>query len=104
MTNPKMVTHEKLVVTDPGLMNIVAQAHLNEYQALTMRNTYWITLQFACWPILLLYVALVAQVWNVLNKSLLIWGSGVIVQVVILTWYQCGHEMYNNVVYMESQL
>jgi hypothetical protein len=80
------------------------QAHVNEYQALTMRNTYWITLQFACWPIMLLFVALVAQLSHLVNRELLIWGSSIVVQVVVLTWYQAAHEMYSNVIYMETRL
>jgi hypothetical protein len=86
------------------LAGFLVQAHLNEYQALTMRNTYWITLQYACWPIVLLYAALVAQVWSSFNHGLLIWVSFVIIQAAVLAWYQAGYEIYRNVVYMETRL
>ena len=84
--------------------NSMLQLHLAEYQALTTRNTYWITLQFALWPILLIYFALVAQVWNSMARGLLVWGSGLVTQTVVLTLYWTGFEQYNNIRYIEREL
>jgi hypothetical protein len=91
-------------VVDSGLIESVVQVHLGEYQALTTRNTYWITLQYACWPILLVYVALAGQFVKVLDREVLIWGSGFVVQLVVVSWYQAAQEQYRNVIYMETQL
>jgi len=80
------------------------QVHLAEYAALTSRNTNWITLQYAMWPILLVYYGLVAGVWTTLPHELLIWASGVVTQLAVLHWCESGYEVYNNVAYMERQL
>src|SRR3954464_11148890 len=49
--------------------NALLQTHLAEYQAITMRNTYWLTLQYALFPILGAAVAVLAQMWNQFDKD-----------------------------------
>ena len=44
--------------------NARLQAYLAEYQAITTRNTYWLTLQYALFPILGAAIAVLAQMWN----------------------------------------
>ena len=46
--------------------------HIAEYEALTMRNTYWLTLEYALGPILLLTLALIVQVEPNLGQSMAI--------------------------------
>ncbi len=49
-----------------GTSQALVQLHVAEYNALTTRLTYQLTLQFAVWPI-------VMGLWGVLA---LIWGTG----------------------------
>ena len=44
--------------------NAQLQVRIAEYQAITTRNTYWLTLQYALFPILGAGVAVLAQMWN----------------------------------------
>jgi hypothetical protein len=101
---PETVRKEGSSVSSDSSSDYLIQAHLNEYQALTMRNTYWITLQFACWPTILLYLTLGAQLWNLVDHLFLIWTSGAIVQLAIMIWQRAAYEIYNNTVYMETTL
>lgn len=87
-----------------GQTSYLIQLHIAEYQALTTRNTYWMTMQFALFPMLLLFMALVAQLWNSLDHAVLLWGSALVAQLIVVVWYQAGWEQYNNVRYMEREL
>jgi len=78
-------------------------AHLAEYNALTNRCTYWIALQYGLWPLLGIFLALVTQVWNVFNHSLLVWGSAFIAQMIMLAYNQTLREIYNAVRYIERE-
>ena len=89
------------------------QVYLAEYHALTMRNTYWITLQYALLPILGAALAVLAQMWGQFDKSpasstpahrVMIWVAMVIINVVIFAHAAVGWESYNNVVYLENHL
>jgi hypothetical protein len=77
-----------------------------EYDALMTRITYWLTLQYALWPILLALFGLVALAWNssVVTHIVLIWGTGVVAQVIVLHWYHAAREIYDNVLYLENEL
>lgn len=78
--------------------------HLAEYNALTMRNTYWITLQYACWPIMILFWGCAAQLWDKVPQTLLIWVCGAVTQAVVASWCEAGHDIYNNATYIEHNL
>ena len=80
------------------------QVHLAEYQALTTRNTYWMTLQYALFPILLLFLAIVAQMWGTFDHKLLVWVSVCAIDAIFFSHYQAGWESYNNVLYLETRL
>ena len=89
------------------------QIHLAEYQAITTRNTYWLTLQYALFPILGAALVVLAQLWDQFDKSpalstqahrIIVWLAIVIVNVVIIAHTEVGWESYNNVVYLENHL
>lgn len=88
----------------PRDASLLVQLHLAEYQALTTRNTYWITLQYGVWPILLLVLTLVAQVRTSFNPELLVWGAALIIQGGVLAYYASLYEIYNNIRYIETAL
>lgn len=88
----------------PECAQLLIQLHVAEYQALTNRCTYWISLQFAAVSVLLVYLGLVATVWNSLNHAFLIWGSAVVGQIVAIVWLQLLSEQYRVIRYLETVL
>jgi len=82
----------------------LVQLHVAEYQALTARNTSWQTLQAGLGPLLLLFYALVAQVWQSQDHATLVWVSVLVLEFVSLVFCQAALEGYNNVRYLETKL
>jgi hypothetical protein len=86
------------------------QLHVAEYQALTTRNTYWITIQFSVWLLILTYVTLISAIWlakpnlPAMYTPFIIWGSGILIQIALAGWYYAGHETYRNLCYVERDL
>jgi hypothetical protein len=78
--------------------------HIAEYQSLTMRNTYWITMQYALWPILLLILAFGAQIYWAFDPRILPWAIALLVQVMIVAFFTSMVEQYTNVRYLERRL
>jgi hypothetical protein len=94
MGNPKPSTEARLL------------AHLAEYSALTMRDTYWITLCNALWPLSVLALTLMAQApaHTHLQYQLRTWIAVAAVQVIVLSFFGITAEAYNNVRYLECEL
>lgn len=92
-------THSN-VQENPNLIHI----HIAEYQALTTRSTYWILIQSALWPMLILFITLVAQVYKESDSRWLVWVSVVIVETVVFQYYASLLEQYRNIVYIEQRL
>ncbi len=79
--------------------------HVAEYQALMARLTNWITIQASLWAVLVLVLALAAQVWNSSSyRRVLAWGSVFMFQVVGIFWYQAQSEVYQIIRYVEKRL
>jgi hypothetical protein len=78
--------------------------HVAEYQALTTRCTYWMTLHYALWPILLLSLALASQLHARLELRVGLWGSVIAVQVTLIAYYTSILEHYAAVQYIERRL
>jgi hypothetical protein len=78
--------------------------HIAEYDALTMRNTYWITLQYAIYALAGGYLGFAVQARNSIPNSRLIWVS--ILVLLLLAWamLQTQYEMFANVIYLEHHL
>jgi len=77
------------------------QVHMNEYQALFTRSTYFITLSSSVWPLVILYLTLVVLVWNLLPQSdwrspVLTWTSGIVVQVMLFVWVSLAGIVHDN--------
>jgi hypothetical protein len=81
-------------------------AHLAEYSALTTRDTYWITLCNALWPLTVLALAMIGQapVHTLLEYQLRTWFAVAIVQVVVVSFFGITAGAYNNVRYLECEL
>jgi hypothetical protein len=79
--------------------------HLAEYQTLTTRCTYWITMQYAALTVILVYLSFAASLWNsVTDRRLLYWGSALILQAIGLFWMQIQGEQYTAILYIERVL
>jgi hypothetical protein len=88
-------------VVDPDR---VLQAHLYEYQALTTRCTYLITMQYAFWPIALALFALLGPLWDKHSHPLLEWGALLLGEILSLGFYFTTCELYTHILYVEHQL
>lgn len=82
------------------------QLHIAEYQALTTRASYWIVLQVSLLPIIPVYLALAAQVWQsgVIVKEVVIWATLAGLQTVGIVWTHTVLEQYALVRYIECYL
>jgi hypothetical protein len=89
---------------DQTTSQLLVNLHIAEYQALTARNTNWITLQFALWSILGIYVAVLSQAFASIPRELVIWGSAIVVQMIGIALNFAGYEQYNTIKYIEENL
>jgi uncharacterized membrane protein len=90
--------------TDADTAKRCLDVHLAEYNALTMRNTYWITLQYAVYAIAGAYIGFAVQARATIPFDTLMWGSAL--ALLLLGWgiLQIQYEIFNNVEYMETKL
>lgn len=88
----------------PSDVQNLSNLHIAEYQALTTRCTYWITLQYALWPILILSLSLFAQMDNFIEREVIIWCAATVVQVIAIAYYAAMLEHYTAVCYIEQKL
>ena len=97
MTTPPPSNHDAILIN----------LHIAEYQALTTRCTYWITMHFALLSVIPIYLTVVAAIWfsgSSIDRRLLFWGSGLILQTLGWIWMQTQGEQYLAVLYMEEVL
>jgi hypothetical protein len=81
------------------------QIHLAEYQALTNRCSYWITVQVALLPLFLIVIGIAAQMWQAAqNRALLLWCGMIIIQLLVMSYIHIAAEIYNAVCYVECEL
>ena len=84
------------------------EVHIAEYQALMNRNTAWITVQYAMWPILPLYATLAATAWNSTHTSIgrgaFLWGGVLVLEVLVFIWQYSAFEQYNTILYLQTEL
>jgi hypothetical protein len=98
---------------------LLIQLHAAEYQALTARATYFITIMAGIWPLMILYLAVVAQVVKSSNASFseslkvilstptfvraaFVWGNLFVLQLMLLIYSQFLLEQYGIVLYLET--
>jgi hypothetical protein len=86
--------------TESALM----QLRIAEYQALTNRCGYWMIMPTAIWPILLVGLALLAQLHGFIQTQLLVWTGATLVQFIIGLHYNILTETYRAVSYIENVL
>lgn len=99
-----MVDGQQHQAVDDAISKRRLDLHLAEYNALTMRNTYWITLQYAVYAIAGAYVGLAFQARSTVPFDTLLWGSAMVL--LLLAWglLQIQYEIFSNVEYLETKL
>jgi len=80
------------------------QVHLAEYQAITNRCTYLMAIQYGILPMPLIFLAVVAQIWDSFNQGFLTWVSLFILQIMVIIWASLLLEQYKAVDYLEKEL
>lgn len=80
------------------------QLHVAEYQAVTTRNTYWVTLQYALGPITVGAFVVLVEGRSFVSGSLLSWATAVFFDLIMLVYYGILYEIYNNTRYLECEL
>jgi hypothetical protein len=80
--------------------------HLSEYQALTNRITYWISIQYITYSVLGVVLALIQQAWQApgSNHTAVLWGGLFVVQLAGWAWTFAVWEIHNTAVYLEEYL
>lgn len=92
--------------------HLLVQAHLNEYQALTTRATYYIAMSTAIWPLIFVYLGLLGTAWQHLSSAdsakfgfpMIVWGGLLGVQIALWFWTFLVCEQYRTVLYIERDL
>jgi hypothetical protein len=96
------------------------ELHIAEYSALMARATNYIALKTSIWPLMAIYLALVAQICkpdnmaldvafanllrHPLQRALLIWGNLLVLELMLKAFSQFMIEQYEIVLYIEKRL
>jgi hypothetical protein len=82
------------------------QLHMAEYNALTSRNTYLMTLQYQLLAALLVFLPLVYLLLkrNIRTNKIAVWGGLIGILGLGIFWAQDLYELFNNVKYIEKYL
>lgn len=82
----------------------LVQAHLYEYQALTNRITYLVTMQYALWPVVVLALSAFVPLWGTRGRSFLAWGGIVLGEIFALAFYFTLCEISTHALYIDREL
>ena len=82
----------------------ILRVHEAEYTALTMRLTYWITIQYAIYALAGAYVGFAIQAKHKLILGTLFLASVLVMLILGWLWLQTVEEMYKTVFYIERNL
>lgn len=80
------------------------QVHLAEYEALTMRCTYWLAFLVPIWAAMIGFLTLVAIAWKSIYPVVLLWGTPLGAQGIVLMWFQTIEEQYRAIAYIQEDL
>ncbi len=82
----------------------LVHAYLAEYQALTTRCTYLITMQYAFWPVAFGLFAFLSPLWDKHSHYWLEWGGILLGELLAIGFYVTSCELYTHTLYIETQL
>jgi|SRR5579859_1178693 len=85
---------------------VAVSVHLSEYQALTNRITYWISIQYITYSALAVILVLILQAWQAQgsNHTIVLWGGLFVIQLGAWAWTLAVWEIHNTAVYLEEHL
>lgn len=82
----------------------IVDLHLYEYQALTTRITYLITMLYALWPVTLTAIGLATLQWGPNRQGLVEWTILLLSEILAVAFYFTSCEIYTHVLYLETEL
>ena len=91
----------------PDWVNLRLQCYLAEYQALMVRGTSYLTLEFSSWVLMAGVLGAVLTVWDSARstpRDLLVWGAFALLQIITCFALNTLYEHYQSIVYIERQL
>jgi hypothetical protein len=97
-------TNEPKPSGDPELIKRRLDVHLAEYSALTMRITYWITIQYVIYGLAAAYLGFAVQAAGKVKLATLVWTSGLVLLLLAWALLQTQWEIFTYVKYIEKQL
>lgn len=89
---------------DPKRNELLLQLHIAEYQALTTRGTNWLALESGIWVLMVLFLAVLPQLWNLAPHDLLMWGGFAALVIMLFVWSNMTYDHYTSVRYIEQEL
>lgn len=81
--------------------------HIAEYNALTTRITYWLSVQIGLWPVVFLIIGFGAQWWSNTSpgdRANCIWSTFILIHVIALLWAEITLEVFRVIRYIEHHL
>jgi hypothetical protein len=82
----------------------VLELHLYEYQALTTRVTYLVTMLYALWPLVFGALAFLASLWDTHRHSYVEWTGLLLGETLAAAFYFTSCEICTHVCYIETDL
>jgi hypothetical protein len=82
----------------------LVELHLYEYQALTNRITYLVTMLYALWPLVFGALAFVASLWGNHRHAVVEWTGLLLGEILALAFYFTSCEISTHVCYLETEL
>jgi hypothetical protein len=83
-----------------GSNRLIADIHLSEYQAISSRLTYWVTLQFATYTVAVVFLG----IFQTLTGIYAVWAGFFVLQLMAWAWLQTSCEIFMHVLYTEERL
>jgi hypothetical protein len=85
---------------------VLALLHVAEYNAVTTRITYWLTLQIAIWSAVFVVAGLGATLLGRFSthRTLLLCGTFGIAQMLVLIWYNVTNELFQAARFLRHDL
>jgi hypothetical protein len=84
--------------------NSVLSVHLAEYQALTTRITYWISILYISYSVMAVLLAFIVQQWSKGNHASILLRGSFAFELVVWAWVQACWEMSNIALFLETKL
>jgi hypothetical protein len=85
-------------------VKMLIQLHIAEYNMLTLRHTYFMTLQYGLISVFMIFLTLIASVWDKYDHIILIWVGFSMAQLFAVILTTNIFEINNIILYIERDL